>query len=176
MGHSEFIQTISIASIIILPVMILLLFLAVRFKKKTGFLNIHVKPKAEADNQKDDVEQLQKYARRVEEYLYTSEAYVNPNLSLKEVANATGISTNNLSKSINATLGKNFFDLVNGYRVEKSKALLLVKKEKGLTIETIAEQCGFNSRVTFNNAFKKIIGMTTTNWVKLNQNAHKQSR
>lgn len=124
---------------------------------------------SEMQSSKEELQKLQHYARQVEEYLRTSEVYVNPNLSLKDVATATGISSKNLSKSINAVLDKNFFDLVNGFRIEKSKALLLAKKEKGLTLETIAEQCGFNSRVTFNNAFKKVIGLTTTEWLRLNQ-------
>ena len=126
-------------------------------------------PQPEADNSKEEMQKLEQYARQVEEYLRASEVYVDPNLSLKDVATATGISSKNLSKSINATLGKNFFDLVNGFRIEKSKALLISKKEKGLTLETIAEQCGFNSRITFNNAFKKVIGVTTTEWLKLNR-------
>ena len=138
---------------------------------KAEFTAVAEKPQAEAntdtETRKDDLEQLQQYARQVEDYLRTSEAYVNPNLSLKEVAKAVGISSNNLSKAINATLDKNFFDLVNGFRVEKSKALLLAKREKGFTLETIAEQCGFNSQVTYCNAFKKAIGMTTTQWLKL---------
>ena len=135
------------------------------------FIATEVKPQPqpEADNGKEEMQKLEQYARQVEEYLRTSEVYVNPNLSLKDVATATGISSKNLSKSINATLGKNFFDLVNGFRIEKSKALLISKKEKGLTLETIAEQCGFNSRITFNNAFKKVIGVTTTEWLKLNR-------
>ncbi len=127
-------------------------------------------PQREADNDNEEMQKLEQYARQVEEYLRTSEVYVNPNLSLKDVATATGISSKNLSKSINASLGKNFFDLVNGFRVEKSKALLISKRERGLTLETIAEQCGFNSRVTFNNAFKKIAGVTTTEWLKLSPN------
>ena len=126
-------------------------------------------PQPEADNSKKEMQKLEQYARQVEEYLRASEVYVDPNLSLKDVATATGISSKNLSKSINATLGKNFFDLVNGFRIEKSKALLISKKEKGLTLETIAEQCGFNSRITFNNAFKKVIGVTTTEWLRLNR-------
>ena len=135
------------------------------------FISTEVKsqPQPEADNGKEEMQKLEQYARQVEEYLRTSEVYVDPNLSLKDVATATGISSKNLSKSINATLGKNFFDLVNGFRIEKSKALLISKKEKGLTLETIAEQCGFNSRITFNNAFKKVIGVTTTEWLKLNR-------
>ena len=118
------------------------------------------------NNSNEDMEQLLQYAQQVEEYLQTSEAYVNPNLSLRDVSKSTGISYNNISKSINIILLKNFFDLVNGFRVEKSKALLLMKKKKGLTLETIAEQCGFNSQVTYCNAFKKATGMTTTQWLK----------
>ena len=135
------------------------------------FIATEVKPQPqpEADNSKEEMQKLEQYARQAAEYLRTSEVYVNPNLSLKDVATATGISSKNLSKSINATLGKNFFDLVNGFRIEKSKALLISKKETGLTLETIAEQCGFNSRITFNNAFKKVIGVTTTEWLKLNR-------
>lgn len=137
---------------------------------EADFIAVEERPQAasETGNRKeDDLEQLQQYARQVEEYLRSSEAYINPNLSLRDVAKATGISSKNLSRAINTVLDKNFFDLVNGFRVEKSKALLAEKKEKGLTLETVAELCGFNSQVTFCNAFKKSAGMTTTQWLKL---------
>lgn len=126
-------------------------------------------PLPETAIRKEDMEPLCRYARQVESYLQSSEAYVNPSLSLKEVAVAVGISSKNLSRAINMVLGKNFFDLVNGFRVEKSKGLLLEKKEKGFTLETIAEQCGFNSRFTFNAAFKKATGLTTSEWIKLSK-------
>ena len=135
------------------------------------FITTEVKPQPqpEADNGKEEMQKLEQYARQVEEYLRTSEVYVNPKLSLRDVSQATGITYNNISKAINATMNKNFFDLVNGFRIEKSKALLMSKKERGLTLETIAEMCGFNSRITFNNAFKKVIGVTTTEWLRLNR-------
>ena len=135
------------------------------------FIATEVKPQPqpEADNGKEEMQKLEQYARQVEEYLRTSEVYVNPKLSLRDVSQATGITYNNISKAINATMKKNFFDLVNGFRIEKSKALLMSKKERGLTLETIAEMCGFNSRITFNNAFKKVIGVTTTEWLRLNR-------
>jgi len=140
---------------------------AVVAEAQAEFLESREKPRLDPDNRKDDTELLRQYARQVEEYLQASGVYVNPNLSLKEVADAVGISSRNLSRAINNVLDKNFFDLVNGFRVEKSMELLRVKKEKGLTLETIAEQCGFNSQVTYCNAFKKIMGMTTTQWLKL---------
>ena len=129
-------------------------------------VTINASPPTERNNDKYEMAALQQYARQVQDYLQNSGAYINPYLSLKDVAKAAGISANNLSKSINSVLGKNFFDLVNGYRVEMSKDLLREKKEKGYTLEIIAEKCGFNSRVTFNNAFKKSTGMTTMQWLK----------
>ncbi len=118
----------------------------------------------------EKLEQMQNFAKQIEEYLQVSLAYTNPNLSLKDVAKATDISSKNLSRAINIVLGKTFFDLINGYRIEKSKELLLNKKQLGLTLETIAEKCGFNSRFTLNAAFKKATGLTTTQWIKENKN------
>lgn len=122
--------------------------------------------KSSADDSAEYTLALKQYAVRVEEYLHDTEAYTNPNLTLRDVAKATGISSNNLSRAINSVLGKSFFNLVNEMRVEKSKSMLLQKKENGLTLETIAEKCGFNSRVTFNNAFKRVTGSTTTEWCR----------
>ena len=135
---------------------------------EADFITTEVNPQTQSkiDPQKVDLEQLTRYARQVEEYIRTSGAYTDPKLSLKDVAKATGLSTKNLSRAINTILGKSFFDLVNGFRIEKSKTLLLSKKEKGYTIDTIAEQCGFNSRFTLNAAFKRATGVTTSEWIK----------
>lgn len=117
----------------------------------------------------DDTELLEQYAREVEKYLTDSMAYVNPALSLAEVAKATGISSRNISRAINTILDRNFFNLVNSLRVEKSKSLLQAKKQKGLTLETIAEQCGFNSQYTFCRAFKRSTGLSTSEWLRLSK-------
>ncbi len=116
---------------------------------------------------KDEDTLLEKYAQEVEEYLKTSEIYVNPNLTLAEVSKAIGIPSRNISKAINTVLKKTFFDLVNGFRIEKSKDLLKAKRQKGYTLETIAEQCGFNSQYTFCRAFKKSVGVSTSEWLRL---------
>lgn len=115
----------------------------------------------------EEMEQLRLYAKQVEDYLASSKAYTDPSLSLRDVSKSTGIPYNKISRAINVVLNKSFFDLVNTLRIEKSKDLLIRKKEKGLTLETIAEQCGFNSQVTFCNAFKRVLGMTTSQWLKM---------
>ena len=116
---------------------------------------------------KDKNALMKEYADKVEEYLKSSEVYVNPNLTLAEVANATRIPARNISEAINTVLKKTFFDLVNGLRIEKSKVLLKQKKQQGFTLETIAEQCGFNSQYTFCRAFKKAVGVSTSEWLRL---------
>lgn len=117
-------------------------------------------------NNTADPEQLRGYADAVIDYLKTSETYLNPDLTLQDVAMATGIYSKNLSKSLNITLNKNFFEVINGLRVEKSKDILLDYKENNLTIDTVAEKCGFNARTTFYNAFKKCEGVTPSQWLK----------
>lgn len=110
-------------------------------------------------------QQMEAYAQAACQWLESSEAYINPDLTLRDVAKATNIYYKNLSRAINVVLDKSFFDLVNGYRVEKSKLLLIEKKELGLTLETIAEQCGFNTHYTYCRAFKKYTGLTTQQWL-----------
>lgn len=139
---------------------------AVVIEAEAEFVAVNAASPAEPNIDKEEMEVLQQYARQVEDYLQTSGVYINPNLSLNDVAKATGISAKTLSRAINSVLARNFFDLVNGFRVEMSKSLLLEKKEKGLTLEIIAERCGFNSQVVYCNAFKKCMGMTTTQWLK----------
>lgn len=116
---------------------------------------------------KDELTLLTEYSVQVEEYLKESEAYTDADLSLEKVAIATGISARNISKAINTVPKKTFFDLVNGLRIEKSKELLQQKKQQGLTLETIAEKSGFNSQYTFCRAFKKVTGVSTTEWLRL---------
>lgn len=113
-----------------------------------------------------DTEQLQAYADAVIKYLTTSEAYLNPDLTLQDVAKETDIYSKTISKAINVILGKNFFEVVNKLRVEKSKEILLDYKENNLTIDLVASKCGFNTHRTFYNAFRKCEGITPSQWLK----------
>ncbi|MDD2595793.1 MAG: helix-turn-helix transcriptional regulator [Bacteroidales bacterium] len=123
-----------------------------------------------ASNDKSEESRLLGYAEGIKKYLADSQAYLNPNLTLQDVSQATGISGNNISKAINTVLNNNFFELVNNMRIDKAKRMLINYKQNNLTIDAIAEQCGFNSRFTFNTAFKKSERVTPAQWAK---NPHK---
>ena len=59
---------------------------------------------------------------------------------------------------------KNFYDLINGYRVEEAKRLLLDSKNMNYTILSVGFEAGFNSKTTFNTVFKKFTGLAPTDY------------
>lgn len=94
-------------------------------------------------------------------YLSSSDKpYLNPNLSLKEIAESLSVSYQQLSQTINEKTDQSFNDFINGYRVEEVKNLLTCQTNKNLTIEAIAEKAGFGSKSQFYSAFKQKTGLT----------------
>jgi AraC-like DNA-binding protein len=90
--------------------------------------------------------------------------YTDSNLTLNKLAGIVNISAHNLSEILNIQLQQNFFDFVNGYRVEKVKKDLVDPKNQNLTLLAIALNAGFNSKSSFNTIFKKITGMTPSQY------------
>ncbi|MEZ4905955.1 MAG: helix-turn-helix domain-containing protein [Spirosomataceae bacterium] len=70
-----------------------------------------------------------------------------------------------LSAAINQNFGKNFNDFVNEYRIEEFKKQIQLPENKKLTLLAIAFDCGFNSKATFNQAFKKLTGQSPKEFV-----------
>lgn len=89
--------------------------------------------------------------------LNTDRLYAQSDLSLRKLSDATGVTKNHISETLSQHLDVNFFDFVNARRVEEAKYLLADTNE---TVLAIAYEVGFNSRSTFNAAFKKHVGST----------------
>ncbi len=100
------------------------------------------------------------YLSRLLKYMEDEKPYLNEKLSLKEVAEKINISTNHLSQVINENLEKNFFDFVNSYRVDLAKQKLRDPSNKNYTIISLSFDCGFSSKSSFNSIFKKLTGLT----------------
>lgn len=84
--------------------------------------------------------------------------YLDPTLSLPQLAAHLEVSVHYLSQSINQQSGQNFFDFINGLRVTEAQRRL--QEQRALNILTIAMDVGFNSKSAFYTAFKKYAGMT----------------
>jgi AraC-like DNA-binding protein len=88
-------------------------------------------------------------------YMTTERPYLDPDLTLADLARRLKTSPALLSQAINVGVGRNFNDFVNEYRVEGFKQQARDPANAHLSLLGIALDCGFNSKATFNRAFRK---------------------
>ena len=86
--------------------------------------------------------------------------YLNPELTIGELANQLNIPAHHLSKLINEKMRKNFFEFVNDFRIQEFKRLVANPQHKHISILGLAMDAGFNSKASFNRIFKNSTGLT----------------
>jgi AraC-like DNA-binding protein/NADH:ubiquinone oxidoreductase subunit 3 (subunit A) len=106
------------------------------------------------------------YIQQLGEHMTGSKPYLDRELSIFDLAKQLKIPRHFLSEVINEHMGKNFYTLVNEYRVEEVKRRLEDPKYKNLTILAIAYDSGFNAKSSFNTIFKEMTGMTPSEYQK----------
>lgn len=97
------------------------------------------------------------------------EIYLNPSLSLRELAQSLQIHPNKLSWLINENLGKNFNEYINSWRLTAFQQKALDPENSNITLLGLAYESGFNSKSVFNEFFKRSTGLTPRAWVKSRQ-------
>jgi len=112
------------------------------------------KPKQEITNQNEIEFWKQKIVHLIDE----EKIYTNPKLTLSDVSKLLETTPKTISKSINSGFEMNFNDFINKFRIEAVKEKLEKGEHKKSTLLGIAFDCGFNSKATFNRAFKKSTG------------------
>jgi AraC-like DNA-binding protein len=96
--------------------------------------------------------------RKLETALASPDVCGDSLLNLRSLSRAISEKAHYVSQVINRDLNSNFFELVNRHRIAQAKKLLA--EESGKTILEIAMAVGFNSKSTFNTAFRRHAGMT----------------
>lgn len=104
--------------------------------------------------------------RKLSNYMENEKPYLDNQLSLRQLAEDLEVNTNYLSQVINERHEKNFFEFINAYRVTELKEKLEDPHNRQFTILSLAFDCGFNSKTTFNTAFKRITGCTPSQYLK----------
>lgn len=110
------------------------------------------------------VEKIQNIMERLELVMENEKPYLDAKLTLPALADMTGCPRSDLSTAINAAAGKKFFKYINSFRVKRAKELLL--ENGGISIIEAAYKSGFNSKSTFNDAFKRATGVTPSEFKK----------
>jgi AraC-like DNA-binding protein len=90
------------------------------------------------------------------------EPYLDEDITLASLAHAIDIEPHQLTLFLNRYLNTNFHDFINAYRIEAAKKLLI--NESSENILAVAFKTGFNSKASFNRVFKKITGLTPSQY------------
>ncbi len=107
--------------------------------------------------------QRKTYADTLVRKMEAEEFFLNPDLSVAEVAESLDITPKELSQTINQSFDQHFFDFVNSYRIQAAKNLLKDPSNK-MTVQEIMYAVGFSSKSSFNTVFKKSTHSTPTQY------------
>jgi AraC-like DNA-binding protein len=103
---------------------------------------------------------------KLQQYMSEEKPFLNPALTIQDVSNDIQIPVRDLSLLINHKLEQHFYDFINAYRIENAKNILKDTSKSKVTILEILYEVGFNSKSSFNTAFKKHTGFTPTDFRK----------
>jgi len=109
-------------------------------------------------------EAVQKIAGDLHTLMHGEKLYKDNELTLNTLATRLGLHPNYVSQAINETQGKNFYDYVNGLRIDEFIRLSALPENRRYTILHLAMECGFNSKSSFNKYFKKVTGLSPTDY------------
>jgi len=128
-----------------------------------GLLNtrqmLHVLP-VEGTVKVAEMPQLDEKILIIERAIREQKLYLESQLNLERFSEQIGLRPRDVSAIINSHYHSHFFEFINGYRIEEAKRLLVARESKDDTILDIIYKSGFNSQSAFHRFFKRIVGMT----------------
>ena len=111
--------------------------------------------------------ELARWTGRLTAHMTAARPYLQPELTLGELAAQLRTNTTWLSRVINSGCGQNFNDFVNEYRVQEAERRLQDPRYQHFTLLAVALESGFNSKSTFNRVFRKLRGATPSEVARL---------
>lgn len=131
-----------------------------------SLINNYLRSKSsESIAEKDDkplepITKENQYFVKLEELCFKQQIFRDSTLDRNKVAEMLGISSGYVSQIVNNVTGDNFSTYISKYRVEAVKEIIVSPEFDNYSLLAIGLECGFSSKTTFHNTFKKITGMT----------------
>jgi len=113
--------------------------------------------------------QIQEVLPRLEVVMNHDKLFLDPDLTIVDLAQQLNISRHHLTQIINEVYKKNFYQYINEYRINEVKRKIADEKFNDHSFLMIALDSGFNSKSSFNTTFKKITNYTPTQYKKMVQ-------
>lgn len=169
-GNTDFdLRLIPYLSLAVLPVLIL------RYKMKSvtskpvalqqPFEITNHEPERHYKKSAVDVQMMDQYEITLKRFMEKTKIYLEAEISLEALSAKVKIPKHHLTQLLNERFKKNFYVFINEYRINEAiKKLEDPKAEENIL--SLAYDCGFNSKSSFNNYFKKITGVTPTMYRK----------
>lgn len=117
---------------------------------------------AKSGLKEDDISRIMK---QLEGMMKKDKPFTESELTLNDLAKKLDIYPNQLSQAINSKTGKSFYHYINSWRIEEFLALASLPENKKFTFLSLAYECGFNSKTTFNKYFKLHTGKTPSEYI-----------
>jgi len=138
-----------------------------RFPNRMESIEVKEEERKKYGNSNLQDEQKERLVQKLIDYVEKEKPYLEPELTLGQLSEQVNIPAHYLSQIINEKIEKTFGDFINGYRVERAKAMLVNEQYNHYTIISTAYEAGFNSKTAFYTAFKKTTGKTPSEYRKL---------
>jgi len=116
-----------------------------------------------------DENELSELLNKLESLMTKDKVFLNPDLSLELLSKYLEVSEKHCSYILSKGMEMNFNQYVNNFRIAAFKERIKEGKNKSFTLTSIAYECGFNSKSTFNRVFKSTCGVTPSEFVKLTE-------
>lgn len=124
----------------------------------TAISNIYLMKGEHQNTDEQEEDNLKNIFEKLLCVLENDKIYTDPNISLSKTAEIIKSNEKYVSSAIATYAKTNYSNFINSYRINQAK--LLIYENNNLNINEVMYVCGFNSRTTFYEAFKKHTGMS----------------
>ncbi|MBK6948387.1 MAG: helix-turn-helix transcriptional regulator [Haliscomenobacter sp.] len=119
-----------------------------------------------SQKEKNEVQDLDIWTEKIETLMGISKMYENPELIISDLSKELGTHSKKISQVINQKYNMNFNDFVNKYRINAFLQKIDEGEHNIQTFLSLAFECGFNSKSTFNRAFKRATSLNPTEYIE----------
>lgn len=160
---------VPVPNVIYWAILLVVLVFVVRYVLKKRKTEKTIEDKVESINySRLSDEECRAIHEKLNSVMEEKKLYTNHDLKLNDLSIATGVSMYNLSYVLNHHMNSNFYDYINHYRIKEFERLIKNGEHTKYTMNAVIEKCGFSSRSSFFRYFRKITGMSPSEYLKKN--------